>query len=282
MDITQAIIQGFIQGLTEFLPISSSGHLVLTSSIYKLIMGKDLASGGQQEVFFDIMLHIGTLVAIFIYFRSDLKNIFSTFWKSIQYGSMNDNEDAKFPIYVAAGTIATIAVAYPLKAHFEALVHNPAAVGIILMITGTLLFSTEFLASRMQAKSNLIGWKRSLLIGFAQGLAVAPGLSRSGSTIAAGLATGLDRVVCAKFSFLLSIPIILLAAAYHSLDLIKSGEIISFNWTAILIGTAISTIVGYYCIKYFIIFISKHKLNIFAYYCWVVGLAMALYFGILH
>ncbi len=281
MDIIQAVITGLMQGLTEFLPVSSSGHLVLTSSIYKLITGKVLSSGGNEEIFFDIMLHLGTLIAILIYFKDDIKNLFKNIIVSVKNGSIDSDEESRLPIYILIGTIATIAIAFPLKDFFESLVHNPAAVGLSLIITGTLLFSTEFISEKISTKSTLVGWKKAIIIGIAQGLAVAPGISRSGSTIAAGLAMGLDRVTCARFSFLMSVPIILLAVAYESLDLLKSGAMSDFNWAAIITGTIIAGISGYYCIKYFIKFISSNKLNIFAIYCWIIGTGMFVYFGIL-
>ncbi|OGI00508.1 MAG: hypothetical protein A2Y25_03495 [Candidatus Melainabacteria bacterium GWF2_37_15] len=268
MDIIQALITGVVQGLTEFLPVSSSGHLVLTSSIYKFFTGQPLSSGGSEEIFFDIMLHIGTLVAVLIYFRQDIARL------------LKPGNEEKIPLYIIMGTFATVLVAFPLKDHFEALVHTPSIVGIILMITGTLLYSTEYLSQKITKKENLIGWKRALIIGIAQGLAVAPGLSRSGATIAAGLATGLDRVTAARYSFLLSIPVIALAGIFHSLELGMNGGFTGFNWTAIIAGTLVAAVVGYYCIKYFIIFISKNKLHAFAIYCWVIGLLMTVFFTI--
>lgn len=279
MDITQALITGIVQGLTEFLPISSSGHLVLTSSVYKYITGQPLSAGGAEEIFFDIMLHIGTLIAVIIYFWHEIISILKTFYSAWKDGSLKTNSEARIPFYIFIGTLATIAIALPLKDHFESLVYNPASVGVILIFTGILLFSTEFISKKINKKDKNIGWKRAIIIGLAQGLAVAPGLSRSGSTIAAGLAFGLDRVTCAKYSFLLSIPIIFLAAVFHSFELSISGGFIGFNWTAIIAGTLISGLVGYFCIKYFIIFISKNRLNIFAAYCCIVGLGMALFFS---
>lgn len=279
MDIIQAVITGVVQGLTEFLPVSSSGHLVLTSSIYKVLTGKPLSSGGSEEVFFDIMLHIGTLIAVLIYFRADIVHLMKVFFKALQNGTIRQNYEAQIPIYIAIGTIATAAVAYPFKDFFESLVHNPSMVGIFLIITGCLLYSTEFLSAKISKKVEKVCWKRSILIGIAQGLAVAPGISRSGSTIAAGLAAGLDRVTAARYSFLLSIPIIIIAALFHTFEMSGISLVLTYNWTAIIIGTIISAIVGYYCIKYFIIFISKNKLNVFAIYCWIVGLAMFLVFN---
>jgi len=279
LDISQALVTGAVQGLTEFLPISSSGHLVLTSSIYKFLTGQPLSSGGSEEIFFDIMLHIGTLIAVLIYFRQDITHLSKVFYSSWRDGTLKTNPEAKIPFYIVIGTMATIAIALPLKDHFQSLVYNPAVVGIILIITGTLLFSTEYISQKLSKKDTFIGWKRAVIIGLAQGLAVAPGLSRSGSTIAAGLALGLDRVTCARYSFLLSIPIIIMVAVFHSFELSLNGGFTGFNWAAIIAGTLVSALVGYYCIKYFIIFISNHKLNAFAIYCWIVGLSMAIFFG---
>jgi undecaprenyl-diphosphatase len=278
MDLSQAVITGIIQGLTEFLPVSSSGHLVLTASIYKMLTGQPLSSGGSQEVFFDIMLHVGTLVAVIIYFRKDIQHLFSVFLNALRNKTLKTDPEAKFLLYISAGTLATIVVAFPLKDFFESLIHQPSIVGLILIITGILLFYTEILSSKIEKKVKNLNWKKSIIIGLAQGLAVAPGLSRSGSTIAAGLATGLDRVTSARYSFLLSIPIIIMAALFHALEMTGIKELATYNWYAILLGTLVAGIVGYFCIKYFIIFISKHRLNVFAIYCWIVGVSMFVYF----
>ncbi|HBG49799.1 MAG TPA: hypothetical protein DDW90_09930 [Cyanobacteria bacterium UBA9971] len=279
MDMMHAVINAIVQGLTEFLPVSSSGHLVLASSAYKLATGKALMSGGSQEIFLDIMLHVGTLVAVIIYFKSDLKNLFLAFTRSLKDGTLKTNEEAKIPLYIAVATIATVAVVLPFKDYFEADMQRPAIVGIQIMITGILIYATEFLSTKIVNKTSKIGWVKSILIGIAQGIAVSPGVSRSGSTIAAGLAMGIDRVTCARFSFLMSIPAIIMGAVAGSIELIKSGQYTGFNWSAIIIGTIIAGIVGYYCIKYFIIFISNNKLNGFALYCLLIGLGMFVYFG---
>lgn len=280
MDFIQAIIQGLVQGLTEFLPVSSSGHLVLSSYLYKYFTGKTLVGDGGQEVFFDIMLHLGTLVAVLIYFKDDLASVFKAFFYALKTKTLSVNAEARVPVYVFLGTVATIAVVFPLKDYFEADMHRPGIVGLQIVVTGVLLFATEFLATKFVKKtSKNLDWKRSLLIGVAQGFAVSPGISRSGSTIATGLVTGMDRVSSARFSFLLSIPIILLAALYDTFDLIKTGAPEAFNWPAIVIGTVISGIVGYFCIKYFIKFLSKHSLNAFGIYCVIVGLGMFFFFG---
>ena len=259
----QAVIQGLVQGLAEFLPISSSGHLIIVASIYKLVTGQTLVSEGHQDVFFDIMLHL-MLIAILIYFRNDIKNLLTNFFISVKNGTVKTNQESKFVINVMLGTIATIVVFLPFKNIAETLVDKPAYVGIALMIAGTVMFSTEFISSKFSQKINLIDWKESAVaIGTAQALAgIFHGLSRLGMTISTGLATGLERVTAARFSFLLSIPIILLAVVSESLKFIKTGEIAGFNWSAILVGTIIAGVVGYYCVKYFIKFLGNNKLNI--------------------
>lgn len=279
MDIIHAVINAVVQGLTEFLPVSSSGHLVLASSLYKTFTRKPMTGDPTQEIFLDIMLHLGTLVAVIIYFKNDLKNLFAAFINALKTKTLKTNEEAKIPLYIAVATLATIITVLPFKDIFEADMQRPAVVGIQIMITGLIIFATEFLSARVVLKTNIIGWWKSVIIGIAQGIAVSPGISRSGSTIAAGLALGIDRVSTARFSFLMSIPAILMGVAADSLDVIKTEAYSGFNWTAIIIGTLISGIVGYYCIKYFIIFISQNKLNVFGVYCLLMGLVMYIYFG---
>jgi undecaprenyl-diphosphatase len=281
MDMIHAIINAVVQGLTEFLPVSSSGHLVLASSLYKTITGKPMTGDPTQEVFLDIMLHLGTLVAVLIYFKDDLKNIFSSFFNALNTKTLKTNEDAKIVLYIAAATLATIVTVLPFKDIFEADMQRPAIVGIQIMITGVIIYATEFLSARVINKTSSIGWWKSIIIGIAQGIAVSPGISRSGSTIAAGLAMGMDRISCARFSFLMSIPAIMMGVAAKSIEVIKLGTYSGFNWSAIIVGTIISGIVGYYCVKYFIIFISKHRLDAFGAYCLIMGFAMFLYFGVL-
>ena len=277
MDLIQTVITSVVQGLSEFLPISSSGHLVITSSLYKIFTGTDLSAGGNQEVFYDIMLHIGTLVAVVVYFHKDLINIFSSFFKALKEKSFTNNPEAMMVPYVALGTFITIAFAFPFKDFFESLVTNPQGVGFFLLLTAFVLWFTE-IYSQKHPRDNKLTWKKALLIGLFQGFAVAPGLSRSGSTIAAGLLCGMDRVKSARYSFLLSIPVILLAALYHCVKVTGFEELKTFNWGLILLGSVLAAVVGYACIKYFLIFLGKYSLNFFAAYCVVIGIFAILYF----
>lgn len=277
MDLIQTLITSVVQGLSEFLPISSSGHLVIVSSLYKTFTGAELASGGNQEVFYDIMLHIGTIVAVVLYFREDLVNIFKSFFKAIKEKSFDNNQEAMIIPYVALGTLMTVLIAYPLKDFFESLVTNPHRVGFFLLLTAFVLWFTEYY-SQKHPRDNKLTWKKALVIGLFQGFAVAPGLSRSGSTIAAGLLCGMDRVKSARYSFLLSIPIIVLAALYHCVEVTGLSELRTFNWGLILLGSFIAAVVGYACIKYFLIFLGKYSLNFFAAYCVLAGVFAILFF----
>ncbi len=279
MPILQAVLMGFIQGLTEFLPVSSSGHLVLTSSLYKVFTGVELIHEGPQEAFFDIILHLGTLFAILIYFRKDIIEIISKFVEACKNKNFSSNE-SKIPLFIILSTVFTLMVVFPLKDVVEKLLSAPVFTGIFLLMTAIVLYLSEWISKRFARKDDEITLKRSILIGLAQGLAIFPGLSRSGMTIATGLATGLDRVTCAKYSFLLSTPIIIAASLLYPLIEINYRDFVGFDWASIFIGFVISAFVGYFCIKYFIKFLSKFSMNVFAYYCFVVGIAMIIGFTV--
>ena len=295
MSIFQAILIGIIQGLTEFLPVSSSGHLVICTALYKFFTGSDLPHGNPEEIFFDILVHVATLVAIFIYFWPELSAILSPKnfiehlklykIKSIKtiktdiasnYKELSFNNKMLF--FLGIGTLGTVLIAFPIKDIAEHLTQNPFIVCFMLLITGGLLFISHFLSEKNKDKSDKVTFKRAIIIGIAQGFAILPGISRSGSTIAAGLVCGLDRITAAKFSFILSSPIIILAAGYETLKFIRDGQMANFNWLALGCGAVAAGVVGYLCIKYFIQFLSKYNLLCFAYYCWAAGILAAIFF----
>lgn len=280
MDILHTIILGFIQGLTEFLPVSSSGHLVITSSLYKLISGSEFMHASGEEIFTDIILHVGTLFAVVFYFRKDIMKMikaFLTACKTKDFSSL----DSKMPIYLVLATFFTVIIAYPLNEFCEKMVSSPAIVGIFLIITGFVLFASEHFSKKTQndGECNKITLKQALLIGVAQGIAACPGLSRSGMTIAAGLFAGLNRVTAARYSFLLSILIILGSSIFYPILKLESTEIAGFNWTAIGVGFFVSMLVGYFCVKYFMQFLNKYSMKCFAYYCWIVGVCAIVFFN---
>ena len=278
MDLIQSILMGIVQGLSEFLPISSSAHLVFTSNFYKVFRGIEIVQESNQEVFLDIMLHLGTLIAVLIFFRKEIWQIL----KALYFGLKNkdySSKDFKTGIYIILGTVITVLIAFPMNEVAEFLVFKPAIVGGLLIGTGILLLFSEFWAKR-HGKNADVTLKSSILIAIAQGLAALPGFSRSGLTIATGLLTGSDRTTAAKYSFLLSIPIILGASMVYPLVKLDFAEVVTYNWTAIIAGTIVSGIVGYLCIKYFLKFVSKFSLGIFGYYCLIMGLVTAVFFTI--
>lgn len=276
MDFLQAITTGVIQGLAEFLPISSSGHLVFMAEIFNRFFNP-VQVGDTEEIFFDLMLHLGTLIAILIYFKSEIKEIFQSFIESLKTQNFSTSEE-KLPWFIIVGTIATLITAYPLRKFLENTVANPVLVGCFLIVTAFLLFFTEFYSSH-HSRDDKITLKKAIFIGIFQGLAFFPGISRSGSTIAAGLFCGLDRVKAARYSFLLSIPIILVAVIIHTTELFMAGSLVKFSWGPIWAGTVVAAVVGYLCIKYFLQFIAKHSLNYFAIYCLIVGVLAIKYFS---
>lgn len=279
MNFIQTILMGIVQGLSEFLPISSSAHLVFTSNFYKVLKGIEIAKQSNEEVFLDIMLHLGTLVAVLIFFRKDIWRILKALIEACKNRDFS-NQDAKIGLYIIGGTIITIALALPFEKVADYLVYSPQIVGMLLVITGVVLFASEYMSKHMPAKKERVDLKSSILIGLAQGLAVLPGFSRSGWTIATGLFSGLDRLTAARYSFLLSIPIILGASMVYPFIKIDVAEAVTYNWTAIIAGTVVSGLVGYLCIKYFLKFLAKFSLAVFGYYCIIVGLFTAVFFSI--
>ncbi len=279
MNLIQAILMGIVQGLSEFLPISSSAHLVFSSNFYKVINSVPSHSLNlSEEVFFDIMVHLGTLIAVLIFFRKDILNIIKAMIQAFKTKDWSDKE-AKLGLYIIAGTFITIILALPINEIAKTLVSKPAIVGILLFITGFVLLGSEYMSKHFTARKENVDLKTSIFIGLAQGLAALPGFSRSGWTIATGLFFGLDRTTAARYSFLLSIPIILGASLVYPFIKIDFHEAVTFNWYAIISGTIVSGAVGYLCIKYFMKFISKFSLAIFGWYCILAGIGTFVFFN---
>ena len=276
MDLIQTILMGIIQGLSEFLPISSSAHLVFTSNFYKVFKGIEILEESNQEIFLDIMLHLGTLIAVLIFFRREIWEIL----QALYYGLKAKKYDApnfKTGVYIILGTVVTVLIAFPLNEVAGALVFRPAIVGLLLLFTGVLLLFSEYWNKKHPDKVE-VNLKNSVLIAIAQGLAALPGFSRSGLTIATGLLSGVKREEAARYSFLLSIPIILGASMVYPLVKLDFHEVVGYNWTAIIVGTIVSGIVGYLCIKYFLKFVSKFSLAVFGYYCLLMGIFTFIFF----
>lgn len=278
MQTLQAAITGAIQGLSEFLPISSSAHIVFSTKLYTLISGHELANvANQEEIFFDIIVHLATLFAVVIYFFKDLKEIFKNSFCAIKEKNYQ-NKDLKLVGLIALSVIITGIIGLILKAPVEGLLANPKLICIMLFITGLVLLLSE----KMYKGNKEVNLKSTILISIAQGLAVVPGFSRSGFTIATALFCGMDRVKAARFSFLMSIPVILLASMVYPMLELDFGQIMSFNLKAIFIGFLVSFVVGYLCIKYFMQLLGKISLRAFGYYCLVVSIGLFILFQVVY
>ena len=272
MQTLQAVITGSIQGLSEFLPISSSAHIVFSNELYNLITGIKVVNH-QEEIFFDIIVHLGTLLAVLIYFFQDLKEIIIA---SINAIKNKDYSNKKFKLlnYIILSTLITGVIGLILKKPTENLVLNPSVVCFLLAITGFLLLFSE----KMYKGDKDISLKASIFIAIAQGLAIFPGFSRSGFTISTALLCGMSRYNAARYSFLISIPVILLASMVYPLIELDLSEFADFNLKAITIGFFVSFVFGYLCIKYFMKLLKKLSLKSFGYYCLFASVVMFFVF----
>ena len=222
------------------------------------------------------MLHLGTLLAVIVFFRKEICVIIRALYQGVKSRKF-DNPDFKIGVFILIGTFITVLIAYPLNEVAGDLVFNPAVVGLLLIFTGGLLLFSEKISKKYTNKKD-INLRSSIIMAIAQGLAALPGFSRSGLTIATGLLSGMERTVAARYSFLLSIPIILGASMLYPLVKLDLQEVVTYNWIAIIVGTIVSAIVGYICIKYFMKFLSKFTLSVFGYYCLVMGIFAFFFF----
>ena len=261
----QAIILAIVQGLTEFLPISSSAHLA---------MSPILLGWPDQGLAFDIAVHVGTLSAVLLYYRKDLQNMASSWFSSLLGGS--PDSESRLVWYLAVATVPVAIVGVMGSDFIGTHLRSLAVIASTTLVFGLLLGWAD---KRARGQSSTVAMSLSLavLIGLAQALAPIPGVSRSGVTITAALLLGMDRQSSARFSFLLSIPVIASAGCLMALDLLQSGE--SVAWVQLAVAAAISGITAYLCIGLFIRLLDRVGLMPFVYYR--VFLAAVLYLLIL-
>lgn len=247
----QAFLLGLLQGLTEFLPISSSGHLVFGNYFFGI---------QENDIAFEVSVHVGTLIAVLIYFRKDITSLIVDFIKGGAY--------RKVALMLLLALVPTMAIGFGFKDFFETVFHAPRYAAVGLLLTSLFLFIAERVkpGSRELTKTR---WTNALIVGFFQGLAIMPGISRSGSTIAAGLFSGLDRNAAARFSFLLAIPTILGAAILSAKDF---TSIDSTRILPLLIGTVTSIVSGYAAIGILMAILKKGKLYVFSIYTALAGI----------
>lgn len=267
MSVLHAVVLGIVQGVTEFLPISSSGHLAIAEHL--------LGVQGASEIpeFFDVLLHLGTLVAVFIAYWSDIYAMILEFFRGvgdlIHHSTPNRIPPARRMILlIIVGTLPLFLV-LPVKDRIEALSDSMIFVGCALLFTGCMLFFCDRAAKgRKTEKSARL--TDVLLVGVAQAVATCPGVSRSGMTITTGCLMGFERSFAVRYSFLMSIPAILGANLLAVKDALEAGIV----WKEVpvyLAGVVVAAVVGYGCIRLLHFIASKGRFGVFAYYCWAVG-----------
>ncbi len=259
-----AIILGIVQGLGEFLPISSSGHLVLAHHF----LGYDAGS----TLTFDVALHVGTLLALVVYFWRDIGTLIRNFLRSFHVRPLTP--ELKLPWFIIIAAIPAAIIGGLFDSYFES-VRNPWVVVATFTVFGFLLLWIEHIRANATRTISDMKWTTALGIGVAQVLSLVPGVSRSGITIVTGMFAGLKREQAARFTFLLSIPVVAGAAFFKLLDL-KDASIPSDERTAMLVGIATAAIVGYTAIRFLLRYLANHKLNIFAYYRFAVAAIVAV------
>jgi len=259
MNLLYATLLGLLQGITEFLPISSSGHLVLAEAFLDIEQG---------SLAFDVALHLGTLLGVLIYFRRDFFRMFIAFVKPGQLGEESRGQRLLL-LYICLGTLPAVAAGYLLKDAAETAFRKPVLIACTLAGAGLLLLMADRLGKRQRSMKG-IGIADAVLIGFAQAFALVPGVSRSGITMTAGLARGLNRMAAARFSFLLSAPIILGAGIYNLPAIISQGTEPG-QQGFYLAGFSAAAVSGYLVIAFLLRFVQTHSFAIFAYYRFVLA-----------
>lgn len=255
MTFTDTILLGVLQGATEFLPVSSSGHLVLAQHL--------LGGFEQPGVLFDVLLHLGTMVAVVIYFWRDLAGLLTSLWRQDEDASRQKH----MLILLIVGSIPTAIIGLLFKDFFIGLFERPDVVCIMLLVTGSLLWLAERLRSIIETNEKM-SYADAILVGIVQGCAIIPGVSRSGSTIATLLLRGVDGETAARFSFLLALPAVFGAALISLKDLGKVSNEVVLPYLA---GTLAALLIGLLCIHLLMGLIRRRRLHWFAIYCWTVG-----------
>ena len=257
MEISQIIVLALVQGLTEFLPISSSAHLVLVPKLLKW---------SDQGLAFDVAVHLGSLLAVIWYFRQDISELTRSWIESWRTKTLTTQ--ARLAWGIGLGTIPAGLAGLMLKDYIEVNLRSPLVIAATTIIFGLLLWFADVYGKRARNETS-ITWLDIIVIGAMQVLALIPGTSRSGITITAGLLLGLTREAAARFSFLLAIPIILLSGGKISLDLVLQTTAV--DWSALVLGTLLSAISAYFCIHYFLKLIQSVGMLPFVIYRLVLG-----------
>jgi len=253
LTLIDMLILAVVQGITEWLPISSFGHLAIVEE----------SLGLELPLVFNVMLHIGTVFVVLAVFWRDIIKIVKAFI-SLDFKT----DEGKLAIFITVGSVPTALIGFFFHDIFESFSHNLVAVGVALLINGFVLF-----ISKRRKTDRELSFLDSLLIGTAQGIAIAPGISRSGVTIATGFLRRVKKEIAFKYSFLLSVPAVIGATAMESRDLVVGNV----DVIALFLGAIVSMIVGYTSLKFLQKIVTNEKFHLFAYYCWMVGLITVLF-----
>jgi undecaprenyl-diphosphatase len=276
--LLQAIVLGIVQGLTEFIPISSSAHLIIVPWLFRW---------SDPGLAFDIALHLGTLVALLWFFWADWVRLIRAGVASIIERKIGNNSDRRLAWFIVIGTIPGGIAGFLGESKIEELFHQPnaphtleamIAMAIIIVLLGAALFIAERIAQHLRGL-NQITLNDAIVIGLSQALAIFPGVSRSGSTITAGLALGLQRETAARFSFLLSAPIMLGAGLKSLLDIhreLATGAMVQSDLLIFAIGFVVAAATGYLCVKFLLKFLQKNSTDIFVYYRWLLAILIII------
>lgn len=269
MSLLSSILLGFIQGLTEFLPVSSSGHLAIAEHLLGMSGASDIPE------FFDVLLHLGTLVAVFVAYWAEVRDMILEFFrgaKDLAHGTTPTPipPARRMILLIIVGTLPLFVV-LPIKDLVEGLADNMYFVGGALLVTGGLLYASDRVRKGHKSERSA-RIQDVLVVGLAQAIATCPGISRSGTTITAGCFVGFDRKFAVRYSFLMSIPAILGANILSLKDAVSAG-IIWGDVPVYLVGVAVAAGVGYACIRLLKMIAEKGKFGFFAYYCWAAGVA---------
>ncbi len=269
MSFLEAISLGIIQGLTEFIPVSSSGHLVLFHEFF---------GSSQYDLAIDAILQLATVLAVLVYFRQDLWRIFLSFINLIR-GTQKGEQERNLLFAVTAGTLPAIVLGFLLESKMETVFRSPFLVAMSLLAGSALMFFAERFYKNRKNENEIssLDYKKGLKIGVFQALAVVPGMSRSGSTISGGLFSGLSRESSARFSFILSFPIIFGSGLKKLLELSLNGVLVSLSWSFFL-SFVISFIVGISAIHFLIKFLKNHSLNVFIFYRIILAVVVLIFF----
>lgn len=267
MDYLYSALLGIIQGLTEFWPISSSGHLVIAHEIFKFNFIDNLS--------FDVALHWGTLIALLIFFRKDIINYIIAFFKSFAKWDLKNNVNQRLAWYILIASSPAFIFGYFWGDKIEKTFSDPIIISFLLIVFGIFFIIFEKVFATIKDLDQL-DLESSFVIGLAQLISFAPGVSRSGITILAGIAQKLKREAAARFSFLLSIPVVFGAGVKKIYDLM-SINLTGNEWIILFLGFTTSLVVGYFTIKFLLKFLASHPLNIFGYYRIILGIIVILW-----